>query len=134
MVEEITTNKTLLDGLLQRSKENDVDLAGTPNNIHINEYAIVPRAPVGPRRLLTIVLALVVSSILGIFLALFLEYLDDSVRSTEDVERMLRLPTLAVIPAIGMSARRLLRPAAGALTLRNGDGHGGPELLLTGYQ
>jgi capsular exopolysaccharide synthesis family protein len=131
--QEITTNKTLLDGLLQRSKENDVDLAGTPNNIHINEYAIVPRAPVGPRRLLTIVLALVVSSILGIFLALFLEYLDDTVRSTEDVETMLRLPTLAVIPAIGMGARRFLRPKARAISIRNGngDGHDGRELLLT---
>jgi capsular exopolysaccharide synthesis family protein len=131
--QEITTNKTLLDGLLQRSKENDVDLAGTPNNIHVNEHAIIPRAPVGPRRLLTIILALVASTIAGVFLALFLEYLDDSVRSTEDVERLLRLPTLAVIPAMGISARRRLRPAAGTLVARNGNGNGNgnPELLLS---
>lgn len=135
--QEITTNKALLDGLLQRSKENDVDRAGTPNNIHVNEHAIIPQAPVGPRRFLAIVLALVTSMILGIFLALILEYLDDTVRSTEDVDRMLRLPTLATIPSIGTSARRFLRPAASALTLRNGNGNGnggghdGPELLLT---
>ena len=61
--QEIATNKNLLDGLLQRSKENDVDVAGTPNNLHINEHAIIPLVPVGPRRLLTIVLALVVSLI-----------------------------------------------------------------------
>jgi succinoglycan biosynthesis transport protein ExoP len=57
------------------------------------------------------------------------------VRSTEDIERLLRLPTLAVIPTVGMRARRLLRPAANALTVRNGNGNGdlhfGPELLLT---
>ena len=132
--QEITTNKTLLDGLLQRSKENDVELAGTPNNIHINEHAIVPLSPVGPRRGLTTALAIAVSLIFGIFLALFLEYLDDSVRSTEDVESMLRLPTLAVIPAIGMSARRILRPKPRVLTIGNGNGNGhdhvSPELLL----
>src|SRR5258706_609987 len=33
--QEIETNKSLLDGLLQRSKENDVVLAGTPNNLHV---------------------------------------------------------------------------------------------------
>src|SRR5439155_1144921 len=47
---EIDTNKTLLDGLLQRSKENDVVLAGTPNNIHVVDHAIVPYRPSGPKR------------------------------------------------------------------------------------
>ncbi|HEX8292647.1 MAG TPA: Wzz/FepE/Etk N-terminal domain-containing protein, partial [Pyrinomonadaceae bacterium] len=40
--QEIETNKQLLDGLLQRSKENDVVLAGTPNNIYVVDYAISP--------------------------------------------------------------------------------------------
>jgi succinoglycan biosynthesis transport protein ExoP len=48
--QEIETNKSLLDGLLQRSKENDVILAGTPNNLHVTDYATPPRAPIGPNR------------------------------------------------------------------------------------
>src|SRR5437762_2503360 len=46
--QEIDTNKGLLDSLLQRAKENDVVLAGTPNNLHVTDYATPPRVPIGP--------------------------------------------------------------------------------------
>jgi polysaccharide biosynthesis transport protein len=109
--QEVKTNTELLNGLLQKSKENDVVLAGTPNNIHVVDYAISPDEPVGPGRMRVVVLALVLSLGFGMAFAIFLEYLNDTVRSTEDVEKMLRLPTLAVIPAIGdlkATGRRLL--------------------------
>lgn len=126
--QEIDTNKTLLDGLLQRSKENDVILAGTPNNIHVVDNASLPKGPVAPKRMQTVALAALFSLILGIALARFLDYLDDSVRSSQDVENFLHLPALAVIPTIGNSVRRRLLPAIPG-TKRNGN-HGGPELLL----
>ncbi|MGB9177715.1 MAG: polysaccharide biosynthesis tyrosine autokinase [Pyrinomonadaceae bacterium] len=106
--QEIETNKNLLDGLLQRSKENDVMLAGTPNNVRVVDYAISPDDPVGPHRLLGVVLAFALSIAFGICLAIFLEYLDNTVRTVDDVERMLRLPALAVIPTVGAAARRRL--------------------------
>lgn len=106
--QEIETNKTLLDGLLQRSKENDVSLAGTPNNINVVDHAITPREPVGPQRLLGVALAFGIAVVFGILLAVFLEYLDNTVRSTEDVERMLSLPALAAIPSAGGLTRRKL--------------------------
>jgi capsular exopolysaccharide synthesis family protein len=109
--QEVETNKELLNGLLQKLKENDVVLAGTPNNIHVVDYAIAPDEPVGPGRMRVVVLALVLSLGFGMAFAIFLEYLNDTVRSTEDVEKMLHLPTLAVIPAIGdlkSTGRRLL--------------------------
>ncbi len=128
--QEIETNKELLAGLLQRSKENDVVLAGTPNNIHIVDYAIAPEEPVGPGRMRVMVLAFVLSLGFGMAFAIFLEYLNDTVRSTEDVEKMLRLPTLAVIPAIGdlKGAGRRLLPGIGAKN--NGNYKNSNELLL----
>ena len=130
--QEITTNKGLLENLLSRSKENDVVLAGRPNNISIVDYAIVPDYPVGPARLRSVMLAFVLALAFGVGLALFLEYLDDSIHSTEDVERFLRLPALAVIPAMSSGgARRRLLSSATALQKRNGsNGGGNPELLL----
>ena len=129
--QEIETNKGLLNNLLQRSKENDVVLAGRPNNISVVDYALVPDFPVGPARMRTVMLAFVLSLAFGIALALFLEYLDDSVHSTEDVERVLRLPALAVIPAMGAgSTRRRLMSTATALQKRNGSNGSNPELLL----
>jgi capsular exopolysaccharide synthesis family protein len=129
--QEIETNKGLLNNLLQRSKENDVVLAGRPNNISVVDYAIVPDFPVGPARMRTVMLAFVLALAFGIGLALFLEYLDDTVHSTDDVEKFLRLPALAVIPAMGVGAtRRKLISTATALQKRNGSNGTNPELLL----
>ena len=131
--QEIETNKGLLDSLLQRSKENDVVLAGRPNNISIVDYALAPDGPVGPGRQRAVMIAFILSLALGVGLALFLEYLDDTVHSTDEVERLLHLPALAVIPAVGGSAKRRLLSSSKALQKRNGDTNGNgvnPELLI----
>ena len=125
--QEIETNKNLLDGLLQRSKENDVVLAGTPNNVSVVDYAITPRVPAGPQRLLGVVLSFVFALFFGICLAVFLEYLDNTIRSVADVERVLQLPALAVIPAVGGLARRRL---SGARQVRQTTGESRPQLLI----
>src|SRR5438876_8900799 len=108
---EIETNKSLLTNLLQRSKENDVVMASKPNNISIVDYAIAPDGPVGPNRLRTVFVALFLSLGLGVSFALFLEYLDDTVHSTDQVERLLHLPALAVIRAVAAVARHGRLPA-----------------------
>jgi succinoglycan biosynthesis transport protein ExoP len=127
--QEIETNKQLLDGLLQRSKENDVVLAGTPNNIYVADYALAPDYPVGPLRMRSVIMALLLSLVGGVGLAVFLEYMNDSVRSTEDVDRWLRLPSIGVIPAVGGFAKRRLLPSR-ALARRNGHVSEAPELLV----
>jgi succinoglycan biosynthesis transport protein ExoP len=138
--QEIETNKGLLDGLLQRAKENDVILAGTPNNLHVTDYATPPRVPIGPNRLQGVVLAFLFSLGFGVCLATMLEYLDDSVRSSEDVNNMLRLPTLATIPVLrNGKGRRALSSGSTSLQLhsngngngkRNGNGKVNPAFLL----
>jgi capsular exopolysaccharide synthesis family protein len=125
--QEIETNKGLLEGLMQRSKENDVTMAGTPNNIHVVDYAAVPKGAIGPRRMQSVFMALALALAFGVALALFLEYLDDTVKSTSDIESGLRLPSLAIIPIAGKTTKRFL-PMSRALQ-RNGN-HGGQELLI----
>ncbi|HYN23725.1 MAG TPA: exopolysaccharide transport family protein [Pyrinomonadaceae bacterium] len=127
--QEIETNKGLLDGLLQRSKENDVVMAGTPNNIRVLDYATVPKGPVGPERMQGVALALLLSFVLGIALARYLDYLDDTIHSSAEVEKLLHLPALAVIPAITSSAHRRLLSSVTSRQKRNGNGSH-PELLL----
>lgn len=122
--QEIETNRTLLNGLLQGAKENDVVLAGKPNNISIVDYALAPDNPVGPNRGRTIIMAFFLSVGMGVGLALFLEYLDDTVHSTEEVERVLHLPALAVIPSVGAERRRPVLSGITALQKQNGNGNG----------
>jgi len=136
--QEIETNKTLLDGLLQRTKENDVVMAGTPNNIRVVDYAIAQKRAVAPRRTLIVGLSTLLALGCGIGLAFFIEYLDDSVRSTEDVENFLHLPPVALIPMFEPEKRKLLRSSASkgsaskerALVPANGNGTG-QQVLLT---
>jgi capsular exopolysaccharide synthesis family protein len=129
--QEIETNKSLLNGLLQGAKENDVVLAGKPNNISVVDYGLTPDSPVGPNRARTVIAAFFLSIGLGLGLALFIEYLDDTVRSTEEVERTLHLPALAVIPSVGNAARRRVLPGTRALQKHtNGNGTGNTELLM----
>src|ERR1051326_2168125 len=132
--QEIETNKSLLNGLLQGAKENDVVLAGKPNNISIVDYALTPDTPIGPNRTRTVIAAFFLSIGLGLGLALFFEYLDDTVHSTEEVERALHLPALAVIPSVGSATRRRVLPGVSKTTALqkhgNGNGNGNSELLM----
>ncbi|MEO6392922.1 MAG: polysaccharide biosynthesis tyrosine autokinase [Pyrinomonadaceae bacterium] len=127
MQQQIETNKSLLDGLLQRAKENDVVMAGTPNNINVVDWAPVPGGPIAPNRFRSVMLAFLISLVLGVALARYLEYLDDSIHTADEVEKLLRLPALAVIPAIG-SLKKARGILSGNLSLqkRNADT---PELL-----
>jgi capsular exopolysaccharide synthesis family protein len=113
--QEIETNKGLLNGLLQNYKENDVVLAGLHNNVSVLDYAIPPDKPIGPKRWQGVLLALLFSIPCGIGLVLLLEYLNDTIRSIDDVEKLVRLPALAAIPAINGS--RGMRGGRSALML-----------------
>ena len=107
--QDIDTKKGFLKELTAQQSGNDVIARGTGNNISIAEIAIPPEQPVAPRRLMTVVGALFLSTLFGMGLALFLEYLDDTIRTIEEVETYLQLPALAAIPRIdSMPKRKLL--------------------------
>jgi len=107
--QSIETNKGFLDNLRKQQSSNDIATQGTDNNIRVAAFAIPPDTPVAPRRLTTVLAALFLSTLFGMGLALFLEYLDDTIRTTEEIENYLQLPALAAIPTIdSMPKRRLL--------------------------
>jgi polysaccharide biosynthesis transport protein len=125
---ELETNRNLLDTYTQRQKEQELAIASErPDNIRIASNAVTPTEPVGPQRNRNILIAFFVSLAAGIGLAFLLDYLDDSVKSSEDIGRHLGLPTLALIPHhLNTDKRRLsLAPA-------NGTGNGNGMALSTG--
>lgn len=109
--QEIETNKSLLNDLLQRSKENDLVLTGTSNNILLLDRARTQWSPVGPERMRYILLASVASLIGAVGLALLVNFLDNSVRTTEDVEGNLHLPVLTEVPSVTRTASRRWWPS-----------------------
>ncbi|MDQ5838688.1 MAG: polysaccharide biosynthesis tyrosine autokinase [Acidobacteriota bacterium] len=110
--QRIETNKQLYQTYLQRQRELDVTRGDRESgNVTTVEEARTPTEPVGPPRVRNIIIALLLSLAVGIGLAFLLDYLDDTLKSAEDVDRHLHLPTLALIPA-PREARRLLARAA----------------------
>lgn len=118
LTREIETSRQLLDGYTQRQKEQELAISrDSQPNIFITSYAEKPSAPIGPNRNRNILIAFLMSLMAGIGLAFLFDYLDDSIKTSDDVGRYLGLPTLALIPH-----HNSVRKAKGnALTTREGN-------------
>jgi polysaccharide biosynthesis transport protein len=118
-LQELETIKQLYNTAIQKQKEIDVAGNDMPSNITISTPA--RRAEiVGPPRVRNVLIALLLSLGAGIGLAFLLDYLDDTLKSIEDVDRHLHLPTLALIPA--PRTERRFMPARAALAAPGGGG------------
>ncbi|MGH9706711.1 MAG: polysaccharide biosynthesis tyrosine autokinase, partial [Candidatus Acidiferrales bacterium] len=112
------SNKQLYDGLLQKLKEAGITAGLRSSNIRIVDPALSPSSPSRPQKSRNILLAILVGLVGGIGLALFREYLDNTVKSPDDIESLTGLPSLAVVPSLpGLSGNhgrlsRLAREAA----------------------
>lgn len=106
---EVDTNKQLYDGLLQRLKEAGVSAGLKATNIRIVDSAEPPAKPVKPNTPLNLAVAMFLGLGLGICAALFQERMDDTLKGDDDIERLLGLRSLAMIPIVPPS---------------NGDQHG----------
>jgi capsular exopolysaccharide synthesis family protein len=86
--------------VLSRMKETDLTGRNKINNMIVVDEANVPIRPIKPRIVLTILLGLMGGLGIAIGLAFFVNYLDDSIKSQDDVETYLRLPFLGYVPNI----------------------------------
>jgi polysaccharide biosynthesis transport protein len=103
---EFTTNRELYDGMLQRMKEIGVAAGIQNNNIAMIESANAPGSPFLPNMQRNLGMALMLGLALGIGLALVLEFLDTTIRRTEDIERMVGRPVLGMIPMVKLREQR----------------------------
>jgi len=110
IISELEANKQLLNTLTQKLRELTLASGGgTPSDVTVSNYSRLPRGPVAPARLRTIVLAFILSLLAGIGLAFLLDFLDDTIKSIDDVDRYIHLPALALIPAARSEKPRLIR-------------------------
>ena len=113
LIQEVETAKSLYNDFLQKTKQAELQLAEQYNNLRVVEPATIPESPVGPQRFRTILVGLLVSLIGALGVAFFLEYLDNTIRSVDDVGRVVQLPTLAVIPSINANTPKALPAGRG---------------------
>ncbi len=97
---EADTNRQLYDSLLQRYKEVGVTAGIGINNLSVVDEAKVPSSVFKPNLRQNVAIALVLGVLAGVGLAFLFERLDDSFRRPEDLERILDLPMLGVVPKL----------------------------------
>jgi polysaccharide biosynthesis transport protein len=92
-------DKALYDGLLTKLKEAGISSALQSSNIRVVDPAMIPSTPARPAKMRNVTLAFLVGMVGGIGLAILREYMDNTVKTPDDIETLSRLPSLAVVPA-----------------------------------
>lgn len=95
---DVDTDRAIYNGLLQRLNEVGVTGGTGANNITVVDRAEVPAAPFKPDLGQNLLTAMLLGLMGGIGLAFFLEHLDDTIRTPEDMEKLTQLPVLGVVP------------------------------------
>jgi succinoglycan biosynthesis transport protein ExoP len=95
---EFETNQQLYNELLKRLKDATVSASLRAASVRLADEALVPSTPISPDRPLDITVGLLVGLILGVTLAFIRESLDRTIKTAEDIEREIGVPTLAIVP------------------------------------
>ncbi len=129
--QDVDTAKTLYTEFLGKTSQANAQIAEQYNNLKVIEPAQLPHSAVGPRRMLMIMASFMLSLAVGVGLAFFLEYLDNTIKTVEDVSRYTQLPALSVIPAAtGNGIRRLSSKGRKRIATANLENAGGNSQLV----
>jgi len=95
---EFETDQQLLNQMKIKQIGENISRKMPGESVVVHDPPVISNSPVSPNVTMNLVLGAVVGLIFGICIAFFLEYVDTSVKTMEDVERHLQVPVLAVIP------------------------------------
>jgi succinoglycan biosynthesis transport protein ExoP len=102
---EAESARHMYDLLVKRFKETSVTEDMRTGNIRVIDRAEVPKGPVNMKTKRMMLLAIIVSLFVGIGLAFFFEYLDNSIKIPEDVSQYLKIPYLGHAPLFSMEGK-----------------------------
>ncbi len=107
---EVETTRKLYDTFFTRFQEASATSDLQTVNARIMDKAVMPRVPAKPKKKLILILAFIVSLMLGVFLAFLLEFLDNTIKGTHDVEEKLGSPIIGVVPLAKIARHEKLDP------------------------
>jgi succinoglycan biosynthesis transport protein ExoP len=127
---EFESNQQLYDNLLQHLKDANVSAGLRATNIHLIDQAYPAGAPVWPQKQKSIFFALLAGLAIGVVLAFAREALDNTIKSAQEVEKLISAPALAIIPAQSASVQRYGYGLLRVRSRRKSEQDGKPELAV----
>jgi succinoglycan biosynthesis transport protein ExoP len=100
MEREAKSNREVYQSLLTREKELRVSANSRTNNVRVIDRAEIPRGPITPGGRRTWLMSAVIGLVLAVAVALGLDYMNDTIKTPEDITNRLKLPFLGLVPAV----------------------------------
>ncbi|OAD20772.1 exopolysaccharide biosynthesis protein, partial [Candidatus Thiomargarita nelsonii] len=104
----IEVNSQLYNMFLTRFKETNAsqDLQELQSTVgRVVEPALVPIAPFKPNKKINVIMGLVLGFLFSTLFVFFIEFLDNTIKTSEDVEQKLGLPLLGILPKMKISKK-----------------------------
>ena len=101
----VDTSQKIYDTLLEKLSESDITESYTSEPIRIVEVAQVPLSPVRPDKMRSILISIAVGLLIGVGLAFFVENLDRTIHTEDDVQKYYNLPVLTVVPIASQAGK-----------------------------
>jgi tyrosine-protein kinase Etk/Wzc len=91
-------NEKVYDFLLEKRAETAILRSSTVSKTRVLDSALLPGLPIKPKRLLIILVGMILGFIVGIALAFLRAFLDDTIKSAEDMDKLSNIPLYGAIP------------------------------------
>jgi succinoglycan biosynthesis transport protein ExoP len=108
---EAESTRQIYQSLLQRAKETGVSTEQRTSNVRIVDLAERPGAPVYPQIRDSLVTGMLSGLALALCLAFFFEYLDNRIKTPDEIKHHLRLPALGLLPFVRPDSKTAAMPA-----------------------
>lgn len=98
---EADSNRQIYESLMQRTKETGITSESRTTNVRVVDSAVTPREPVSPNVSHELTVSLGMSLFFAVAVAFGLEYLDNRIKTPQEVKAHLGVPFLGMVPSVG---------------------------------
>ncbi len=98
--QDVEGNRKLRDLFMEEYKQTSLNSSFETDRVRVVDAAVVPGSPSRPNKRRIVIMSILLALFTGIGLAFFIEYLDQTIKTSEDVERLMKMPVLGMLPEL----------------------------------